>query len=130
MIPLGPYFDGATTTLVCGPGTLAMTGARGTHPTTPSSLYDGRVWDPAAADVPVREVDDLIAARGGEARWQPLAAFDRAYDFFGDGSFWLLDAPGHLPGNLAALARVRARADGAGEGGDADYRHIHTHTVE
>ncbi|KAK7025175.1 Metallo-beta-lactamase superfamily protein [Favolaschia claudopus] len=30
----------------------------------------------------------------------------KAIDFFGDGSFYLLDTPGHLPGHLSALARV------------------------
>ncbi|KAJ7087217.1 beta-lactamase-like protein [Mycena belliarum] len=30
----------------------------------------------------------------------------KAHDFFGDGSFYLLDVPGHLPGHISALARV------------------------
>ncbi|KAF7312907.1 Metallo-beta-lactamase superfamily protein [Mycena kentingensis (nom. inval.)] len=30
----------------------------------------------------------------------------KAVDYFGDGSFYLVDAPGHLPGHLTALARV------------------------
>ncbi|KAJ7776268.1 hypothetical protein B0H16DRAFT_1302337, partial [Mycena metata] len=30
----------------------------------------------------------------------------KAIDFFGDGSFYLLDTPGHLAGHLSALARV------------------------
>ncbi|KAJ7064337.1 beta-lactamase-like protein [Mycena amicta] len=30
----------------------------------------------------------------------------KAIDYFGDGSFYLLDTPGHLPGHLTALARV------------------------
>lgn len=30
----------------------------------------------------------------------------RAHDFFGDGSFYLLDAPGHAIGHLAGLART------------------------
>ncbi|KAJ7043741.1 hypothetical protein C8F04DRAFT_728644 [Mycena alexandri] len=30
----------------------------------------------------------------------------KAIDYFGDGSFYLLDTPGHLPGHLSALARV------------------------
>ncbi|KAJ7777353.1 beta-lactamase-like protein [Mycena metata] len=30
----------------------------------------------------------------------------KAVDYFGDGSFYLLDTPGHLPGHLTALARV------------------------
>ncbi|KAJ7722300.1 beta-lactamase-like protein [Mycena maculata] len=29
-----------------------------------------------------------------------------AVDYFGDGSFYLLDTPGHLPGHMSALARV------------------------
>ncbi|KAJ7484736.1 hypothetical protein FB451DRAFT_1393258 [Mycena latifolia] len=29
-----------------------------------------------------------------------------AHDFFGDGSLYLLDVPGHLPGHICALARV------------------------
>ncbi|KAM5476938.1 hypothetical protein MauCBS54593_000209 [Microsporum audouinii] len=32
----------------------------------------------------------------------------RAMDFFGDGSFYLLDAPGHAEGHLCALARTTA----------------------
>jgi hypothetical protein len=27
-------------------------------------------------------------------------------DFFGDGSLWLVQAPGHMPGNLFAAVRV------------------------
>ncbi|KAK7055317.1 Metallo-beta-lactamase superfamily protein [Favolaschia claudopus] len=30
----------------------------------------------------------------------------KAVDYFGDGSFYLVDTPGHLPGHLTALARV------------------------
>ncbi|KAM3089399.1 hypothetical protein ACMFMG_000998 [Clarireedia jacksonii] len=36
-----------------------------------------------------------------------------AFDYFGDGSFYLLDAPGHTVGHLCALARIAsATADG------------------
>lgn len=34
-----------------------------------------------------------------------------AIDYFTDGSFYLLDAPGHCPGHLCALARVTADPD-------------------
>ncbi|KAF8189915.1 beta-lactamase-like protein [Mycena galopus ATCC 62051] len=34
-----------------------------------------------------------------------IGAF-KAHDYFGDGSFYLLSVPGHLPGHLCALARV------------------------
>lgn len=36
--------------------------------------------------------------------WKPLGPFERAYDFFHDGSFFLVDTPGHMPGHLGALA--------------------------
>ncbi|KAI8834646.1 hypothetical protein BJ741DRAFT_688797 [Chytriomyces cf. hyalinus JEL632] len=40
--------------------------------------------------------------------WQSLGAFDRAFDYFGDGSFWILDAPGHCQGHIMAMARTTA----------------------
>lgn len=39
-----------------------------------------------------------------------------AIDFFGDGSFYLLDTPGHCTGHIAGLARTSK----AGQGTDAD----------
>ena len=50
-------------------------------------------------------------------RWTKLGPFPRAHDYFGDGSLFLVDTPGHMPGHLSALART-----GSGEwvfmGGD------------
>ncbi|KAJ5389066.1 uncharacterized protein N7496_000134 [Penicillium cataractarum] len=39
-----------------------------------------------------------------------------AFDYFGDGSFFLLDAPGHTIGHLAALARVSQATNSSTEG--------------
>ena len=36
----------------------------------------------------------------------PLGSFDQGLDLYGDGSLYLLDAPGHMLGHMAALARV------------------------
>ncbi|KAH8885918.1 Metallo-hydrolase/oxidoreductase [Thozetella sp. PMI_491] len=38
--------------------------------------------------------------------WVPVGSFERGYDYFGDGSFYLLDAPGHMPGHLSGLAHT------------------------
>ena len=38
--------------------------------------------------------------------WRPLGPFPKAHDFFGDGSFYIVDAPGHMQGHLGALART------------------------
>lgn len=36
-----------------------------------------------------------------------------AFDFFGDGSFYLLDTPGHCLGHMAGLARTSKAGDGS-----------------
>ncbi|THH02615.1 hypothetical protein EW026_g332 [Hermanssonia centrifuga] len=36
----------------------------------------------------------------------PIGTFDRAIDFYDDGSLYFVDSPGHSPGHIAALARV------------------------
>ena len=38
--------------------------------------------------------------------WKPIGPFPRALDFFKDGSLYLVDAPGHIPGHLNALIRT------------------------
>jgi glyoxylase-like metal-dependent hydrolase (beta-lactamase superfamily II) len=43
--------------------------------------------------------------------WRPVGPFPLAHDFFGDGSMYLVDAPGHCPGHMNLL--VRTSSDGA-----------------
>ncbi|ESK93999.1 hypothetical protein Moror_12893 [Moniliophthora roreri MCA 2997] len=38
--------------------------------------------------------------------WSSLGPFPRALDYFGDGSLYIVDAAGHLPGHLNFLART------------------------
>ncbi|KAJ9500184.1 hypothetical protein H2202_004575 [Exophiala xenobiotica] len=64
---------------------------------------------PAKQDSPVRESDfkgrnvrDISFEEDGVLR---IGQF-RAFDLFGDGSFYLLDTPGHAIGHLAGLART------------------------
>ncbi|KAF2199969.1 Metallo-hydrolase/oxidoreductase [Delitschia confertaspora ATCC 74209] len=64
-----------------------------------SSLqWDGRYFDPHNATEKWKEL---------EGPWTPFGPFDKAMDFFGDGTFWVIQAPGHMPGNLCAAARIR-----------------------
>ena len=42
--------------------------------------------------------------------WKPIGPFPRALDFFEDGSLYIIDAPGHLPGHINIL--VRSSPDG------------------
>ncbi|KAI1785393.1 beta-lactamase-like protein [Ganoderma leucocontextum] len=40
--------------------------------------------------------------------WEPIGPFPRALDFCGDGSLYIVDAPGHVPGHVNLLARTSA----------------------
>ncbi|KAB2568544.1 Cytochrome P450 monooxygenase mpaDE [Lasiodiplodia theobromae] len=41
--------------------------------------------------------------------WERLAGLGAAVDYFGDGSVWVVDAPGHMYGHVNLLARVGER---------------------
>ncbi|KAI9170591.1 Cytochrome P450 monooxygenase mpaDE [Paramyrothecium foliicola] len=83
------------TDLVVGNGTLAMFGHG--YPENPDSPYLSRELDGRT----VREVE----FSPGGLRIGELAAVD----YFGDGSFYLLEAPGHEVGHINALARVTSK---------------------
>lgn len=42
-----------------------------------------------------------------DGSWHPVGPFERALDFFGDGSLYIVDAPGHIAGHVNALVRVK-----------------------
>ncbi|KAH7413096.1 beta-lactamase-like protein [Cadophora sp. MPI-SDFR-AT-0126] len=41
-----------------------------------------------------------------EGPWQEFGPFEKAMDLFGDASFWIIQASGHMAGNLCAAARL------------------------
>lgn len=78
--------------IIAGPGSKAANGEG--WPVNPNSPFSS-----AAVQHPnFRELSFE------NEQWSPLGPFDRAHDFFGDGSFFLIDTPGHMPGHLGALA--------------------------
>ncbi|KAJ5578598.1 Metallo-hydrolase/oxidoreductase [Penicillium hispanicum] len=83
-----------STELVVGPGVKGSS-----WPGYPSNP-DGAVLDSDAAGRNVREISF-------EDMGLKIGRFD-AFDYFGDGSFYLLDAPGHAPGHICGLARTTA----------------------
>jgi len=56
----------------------------------------------------------------------PIGPFPRALDLYGDGSLYIIDTPGHLPGHLGVLARTSTDGGWIFLGGDAahDWRLI------
>jgi hypothetical protein len=84
----------SSTELVVGPGVRELSWPG--WPTNP----DAAVLDSDIAGRTVREISF-------SANPLKIGSFD-AFDFFGDGSFYLLDAPGHAKGHLCGLARTTA----------------------
>ncbi|KAH9894931.1 beta-lactamase-like protein [Cubamyces lactineus] len=58
-----------------------------------------------AVDVP-RERTEFLGTEG----WPPVGPFAHGLDFYGDGSVYIVDAAGHVPGHLNLL--VRTSSDG------------------
>jgi len=55
--------------------------------------------------------DRTIFFSDANTDWKPLGPFPRTFDFYRDGSVYIVDAPGHMPGHINLL--VRTSADGA-----------------
>lgn len=61
------------------------------------------------------EPDTLPEDRSGELsdpkgeEWKPLGPFPAALDLFDDGSVYVIDTPGHLPGHINLLCRTQDR---------------------
>lgn len=55
--------------------------------------------------------------------WQPIGPFPHALDFYGDGSLYIVDAPGHLPGHINVLVRTSPDGGWLYLAGDSAHDH-------
>lgn len=82
----------------------------------PGFKQDPKLWPPYPAnqEANVRAVDfegrDFQEINFDEPQSLQIGQF-RAFDWFGDGSFYLLDTPGHATGHLAGLVRTTTNPD-------------------
>ncbi|KAK5197433.1 hypothetical protein LTR92_003373 [Exophiala xenobiotica] len=56
--------------------------------------------------VPGSDRKHMAATVQTDHEWQSISTLPNAVDFFGDGSLWIIDAPGHIHGHVNALLRV------------------------
>ena len=89
-------------TFILGNGALKVIEEKG-------PVYDKSFY---AVDVPFERTVfvnpnlDVAGIPGMKEEWAPLGPFPRALDMWGDGSLYLVDAPGHVPGHLNVMART------------------------
>ncbi|EPT05047.1 hypothetical protein FOMPIDRAFT_1045711 [Fomitopsis schrenkii] len=86
-----------TTSLVVGAG--AQAAFRPGYPLNPDAMLP-------ESDFLGREVIEIPFSTDA-----PVVAGLRSYDYFGDGSFYLLEAPGHCVGHMLGLARTSSSPD-------------------
>lgn len=77
-------------------------------PESPSEIFVHDILPPEKTfEFPPVAIDDPTAApKQTDHDWRSLASFPAVIDFFGDGSLYVVDSPGHFPGHIALLARV------------------------
>lgn len=112
-----PHFDhiGDPSTFPPSTDVIVGPGIRDTHwpgyPTNPDAIN-------LDADIRGRHVREISFDKN-EKGFVKIGSFD-GFDYFGDGSFYLLNAPGHSIGHMGALARVTVSPDSfVFMGGDA-----------
>lgn len=122
---VGTPADFPNATFVVGSGTLSLL-KNGAGPLYPAELFNHDEL-PASRTVELPPVDNtidpgipkhtptpadtevILPASSATWTWRPLAGFPAALDFFGDGSLYIIDSPGHLYGHVNLLARVGER---------------------
>jgi glyoxylase-like metal-dependent hydrolase (beta-lactamase superfamily II) len=105
---VGTPTDFPNSQFVVGSGTMHLL-AHGGGPLYPAEIFNPDELPNASTRElpPVRDEDAGKAFhRQTTHTWKPLAGFPAAIDFFDDGSLYVIDAPGHLPGHINLLARV------------------------
>ncbi|KAL2133217.1 hypothetical protein VTI74DRAFT_2726 [Chaetomium olivicolor] len=85
--------------LIVGPGYKSMLPGYPTNPDSP-------ILESDHANRELIELDFETGKSGSHAYTALAIGRFRALDYFGDGSFYLLDSPGHTVGHISALARV------------------------
>ncbi len=83
-------------------------------PPAPSWPYTADYPPPRPTATPAEERARLLPAAAREWAWQPLSlgggfVLPDTLDFFGDGSLFVVDSPGHLYGHVNLLARLGPR---------------------
>ena len=107
---IGLSADYPSSEFILGSGTLhiVVNGA----PHYPASMFEKEPFPPGRTKefppAPCPQSAHIAADPDKQTnhRWTPISTLPNAIDFFGDGSVYVIDAPGHLQGHVNLLARI------------------------
>ncbi|KAK3329828.1 AhpD-like protein [Apodospora peruviana] len=115
---VGEPLDFPLTTFVVGNGSLDVLHGRSSTLRGGHSFFEADLLDPArtielsdpnthSTEVSTVTVGSSSAIDFSRRSWTSFDNFPKALDVFQDGSLYIVDAPGHLPGHINLLARVK-----------------------
>lgn len=105
---VGTPSDFSNAEFMVGSGTLHLL-ANGGGPLYPAEIFnpDELPRDRTVEFPPVRASGEKYASsKQTQHEWRRLSGFPAVIDFYGDGSLYVVDAPGHLYGHVNLLARI------------------------
>ncbi|KAF2871632.1 beta-lactamase-like protein [Massariosphaeria phaeospora] len=105
---VGTPADFPNAEFVVGSGTQHLL-AHGGGPLYPADIFNpDELPSDRTRELPPVRASDAAHASACQTRhaWTPLAGFPAVVDFYGDGSVYVVDAPGHLVGHVNVLART------------------------
>ncbi|KIV87115.1 hypothetical protein PV11_02683 [Exophiala sideris] len=99
--------DFSNAQFVVGSGTLHLL-ANGAGSHYPKAIFNPDLLprDRTSELPPVSKSATTAADKQTKHEWKPFAGFPATVDFFGDGSVYVVDSPGHLFGHVNLLARI------------------------
>ncbi|KAJ2972281.1 hypothetical protein NQ176_g7247 [Zarea fungicola] len=93
-----PRGFGASTRFYIGPGAVNLLRGPGSFPSDPNSWFDSNLLPPE------RTVEFPDAS--DKSFWSTFGPFPETHDFFGDGSLYIVNSPGHCTGHINLLAHT------------------------
>ncbi|KAJ5601453.1 hypothetical protein N7510_010987 [Penicillium lagena] len=90
-----PSGFGPCTRFIIGPGAKTLIEGKDAYPTNKAGHFDSNA-------LPHDRTEELPPSSEA-SYWTSLEPFSAVHDWFGDGSMYVVDAPGHLPGHLNLL---------------------------
>lgn len=99
--------DFSSSQFVVGSGTMHLL-TNGAAPHYPRQIFNPDLLpkDRTTELPPTSKSSTTASAKQTDHKWTPFAGFPNTVDFFGDGSVYVVDSPGHLFGHVNLLART------------------------
>ena len=98
-------FSNAKTKFIIGPGAGDLLSGKKVLDIGSHSVFEPDLL-PADRTVELAAPESGGSSYDGRWKWERYSLFPSTIDFFGDGSLFVVNAPGHLPGHINLLAPV------------------------